>query len=73
MAGIGHPLVPTLVNAGVIVVDVVIFLSTCSLRAHRVKKLSKLAVSHLVSIDKKLIQIHFVLRPFVFGPVVASH
>ena len=73
MAGIGHPLALAAMDAGVVVVDVVILRSTSSLRPHRVEKPRELAVSHLVSIDQELAQIDFMLWTLIFRPIATAH
>src|SRR4030095_17267247 len=73
MARIGHPLSLAAMDAGVVIVDIVIFFSTSSLRPHRVEKPRELAVSYLISIDKELGQIDFMLWTLIFRPVATAH
>src|SRR4030095_6846782 len=73
MARIGHPLYLTAMDTGIVIVDVVIFFSTSSLRPHRAEKPRELAVSYLISIDKELGQIDFMLWTLIFRPVATAH
>ncbi len=73
MTGVGAPLALAPMHPRVVVLHVVVSLAARTARAEGIEKIRELAIGDFITVDEKLRQVYFVLRPLVFGTVVVAH